>query len=187
MKFKYKLLIGAIILAFILLFIFGPKDGQWTNMSIVKPMLYGLAHKNTHGILTTKDSFKSTEPKQQGGDSSGERRCRSYLEGFFIQRFPKARPSFLNNPVTGGKYNLELDCFNEGLRLAVEYNGRQHYEYVPHFHRNKDAFQTQLYRDDMKRRLCTEAKVDLIEVSYKEKNIEQYLDLELRKRGYKRT
>jgi hypothetical protein len=73
--------------------------------------------------------------------------------------------------------NLELDCFNEELRIGIEYNGRQHYEYVPRFHKTKDAFYTTKYRDDMKMRLCKKNGVRLIVVPYTVplNSIESYL------------
>jgi len=99
----------------------------------------------------------------------------------FQRPFRKQRPTFLNNPVTGGTYNLELDCYNEELQLAVEFNGRQHYEYVPFFHKNKEAFLNQKYRDEMKRRKCYERGILLIEVPYtEEKKLETYLLQRLR-------
>ena len=49
-------------------------------------------------------------PSQNKSESKGEIECRRYLETIFQVPFPKARPDFLKNPVTGN--NLELDCFN---------------------------------------------------------------------------
>jgi hypothetical protein len=119
-------------------------------------------------------------------ESKGEAECRRVLRKFFNRSFNKARPDFLNNPVTGGQYNLELDCYDPELRLAVEYNGIQHYQYNKFFHRNNDHFLTQKYRDDMKRRICKEHGVTLIEVPYtvKLENIERFLLNELHNKGY---
>ena len=88
------------------------------------------------------------------------------------------------NSVTGS--NLELDMFDRDLMLAVEYNGRQHYEYVPYFHRSRESFQNQKYRDRMKRESCRKLDINLIEVPYTVKNheIEGYLIGELRKLDY---
>jgi hypothetical protein len=120
------------------------------------------------------------------GDSKGETECRRVLEHLFRKPFNKARPDFLRNPVTGGNFNLELDCYNPNLRLAVEYNGAQHYKYIPYFHRNKEHFVNQKYRDDMKRRICREKGICLIEVPYtvKIKDIYSYLHKELKRNGY---
>jgi hypothetical protein len=120
-------------------------------------------------------------------DSKGELECRRVLQYIFKVPFDKARPDFLRNPVTGGRYNLELDCFDASLRLAVEYNGQQHYKYLPFFHRTKDAFYNQGYRDEIKRRMCKDNGVNLIEVPYTVKlpDIKWYIENELRKLGYK--
>ncbi len=59
-------------------------------------------------------------------ESIGEYTCRNTLEYIFQKKFVNARPDFMRNPKTGR--NLELDCFNSELRIAVEYNGRHHTE-----------------------------------------------------------
>ena len=81
---------------------------------------------------------------------------------------------------------MELDCYDENLRLAVEYNGAQHYKYIPYFHKNKEAFLNQKYRDELKRHLCKENKITLIEVpnTINVNNIESYLLGKLRMLGY---
>jgi hypothetical protein len=118
-------------------------------------------------------------------ESKGEHECRRVLEYLFGMEFPKTRPSFLKNSVTGR--NLELDCSNEYLKLAVEYQGIQHREYSPFFHKTKEAFWNQKYRDDMTRRLCEENGWTLIEVpdTLETGEIEQYLRRKLTENGFK--
>ena len=60
----------------------------------------------------------STKTKKSG--SKGETICRQILEDHFRVPFPNQRPSYMFNNTT--KKPLELDCFNENLRLAVEYS-----------------------------------------------------------------
>jgi hypothetical protein len=118
----------------------------------------------------------------QQPSSRGERRVKLFLEKLFRKPFRKQRPDFLSNPVTGGTFNLELDCYNDELEVAVEFNGRQHYEYVPFFHKNKEAFLNQKYRDEMKRRKCYDRGILLIEVPYTEENrLEEYILERLRR------
>ncbi len=117
-------------------------------------------------------------------DSQGELRTRAYLESRFKKAFPKSRPDFMVNPVTGSRYNLELDCYNPELRLAVEYNGAQHYVYNSFFHKNKEAFYNQKYRDELKRLRCKELGITLIEIPYTEdRRLEQFLEQQLRDVG----
>lgn len=116
-------------------------------------------------------------------ESAGERISRAYLERRFPGfSFSKCRPDCLRNPVTEN-YNLELDCYNKDLKLALEYNGIQHYKFSPYFHRNKDAFLNQKYRDELKRRMCVENGIRLIEVPYTVKNdqIPSFIENELRR------
>ena len=110
-------------------------------------------------------------------ESKGEAECRRVLQKIWGRPFISQRPDFLRNPVTGGDFNLELDCYNPELKLAVEYNGIQHYKYTPYFHRNYEHFTNQKYRDDMKRRMCKENGVYLIEVPYTVKlpDIEEFI------------
>jgi hypothetical protein len=124
-------------------------------------------------VPTDYKPVANTRPK----DSKGEVECRRVLEKIFNKPFPKVRPSILNNSVTSSlssslsrtstdNYNLELDCYNSDLQLACEYNGIQHYQYTPFFHRNKEAFLNQKYRDHIKRDLCQKNGIYLIEVPY---------------------
>ena len=115
------------------------------------------------------------------GRKTREEQFRGFLEGTFGMAFPRTRPDFLKNPATGR--NLELDCFNEVLRLAVEVNGVQHYQFTPHFHSSEEAFTRQRERDILKARLCQEAGIELITVPSSVPNLPLFLVAELVKRG----
>ena len=58
---------------------------------------------------------------------------------------------------------LEFDGYCKELKLAWEYQGRQHYEYIQHFHKKCDSLQKQQERDSKKRELCKENGITLIE------------------------
>jgi hypothetical protein len=60
----------------------------------------------------------------------------------YNEPFVKAHPSFLGV--------LELDWLCEELGLAFEYNGVQHEQEMPHFHRAPTAFFEQCERDAIK-------------------------------------
>jgi len=135
------------------------------------------APNGSSGSNEDDDVYEQTPGTRAAGpfESKGEAECRRVLRALTGRSFDKSRPSFLKNNITNA--NLELDCFDADMRLAVEYNGRQHYEYCPYFHSSKESFYNIRYRDDMKKRLCDEAGVKLIVVPYTVdvKDIERYL------------
>jgi hypothetical protein len=97
------------------------------------------------------------------------------------RKFITVRPNFLLNRSTGE--NLELDCFNVELRLAIEYNGEQHYRFVPEFHYDIQSFHRQQDRDILKINLCEKFGVILIIVPYtvRKFRIEHYLKIHIPK------
>lgn len=149
------------------------KNGSWSDHYYYVPP------------TSTAHLPREREPQR---DSRGETETRQVLEHYFRRPFPKSRPDFMVNPVTGSQYNLELDCYNESLRLAVEYQGEQHYKFIPYFHKNREAFLNQKYRDELKRMRCKELGITLIEVPYTEKRrIREFLTEQLRARGFTAT
>ena len=119
------------------------------------------------------------EPERPAGrplgrpTSAGERECRRVLEQYFGLDFPSVRPKWLRNPETGRC--LELDCYNEELGVAIEFQGIQHYHYPNKYHSTVDEFVAAKARDELKREMCDEHGVFLIAVPYKEKQIEQFI------------
>lgn len=128
--------------------------------------------------LVRNGDEKSFMPKM----SSGEWRCKLYMEKMFNKPFTKIRPNFLKNNVTG--HNLELDLYNEELNLAVEYNGEQHYKYTKGVHKNYEHFLNQKYRDEIKKMMCYKNNVVLIEVPFNVTEIEAFLYMKLVELGY---
>jgi len=126
-------------------------------------------------ILTTEKGIKKME-KKNANESRGEKLCRSILEKFFNKPFLSARPDFLLNPETNR--NLELDCFNQELMLALEYNGAQHYDWPNTFHKTFEEFEGQRRRDDLKRRICEASGVYLITVPFRvtHYNLPKYIE-----------
>lgn len=97
-------------------------------------------------------------------DSQGEIVCRKVLESVYGLEFSKCRPQWLKNPETN--YPLELDCYNEKLKLALEYNGEQHYKWPNFLDQSYDDFIKQVRRDQFKKEVCAAKNVYLIIVPY---------------------
>lgn len=106
-----------------------------------------------------------------------EEKCRSILERIYCEKFPSVRPDFLVNPETGRC--LELDCYNERLGIACEYNGIQHYKYPNPFHKTKKEYIDQIRRDKFKIKVCKYNKILLISVPYTVTDIQTYLEEKL--------
>jgi hypothetical protein len=117
-----------------------------------------------------KKTFVKTE-------SNGETICHEIIKEIFPEySFNKIRPEWLKNPDTNRC--LELDLFCRELNLAIEYNGKQHYEYNKFFHKNISNFESQCERDELKKHLCTLHGITLITVPYKyntKQSIREYI------------
>lgn len=97
--------------------------------------------------------------------SKAERVTMESMEIFFPEnKFNKIRPNWLKNPLTNR--NLELDGYCDELKLAVEYNGIQHYVWPNFTGQSEEEFKKQLYRDDLKRKICIEKEIYLLTVPH---------------------
>jgi hypothetical protein len=166
--------------------IFNRQKGTWSNQVMYDP-LWGFTDKprRRQGARARKTNVPVKPKKSQCSDSSGETECRRVLEAYFKKPFKKIRPMFLRNPIQTGR-NLELDCYNDELKLAVEYNGIQHYKFCNYFHKSYEHFKTQQYRDVIKQNMCAQNGIVLIEVPYtvKIKDIEAYILDELARKNF---
>jgi len=86
------------------------------------------------------------------------------LEQLTNRKFIKIRPDWLKNPKTNRR--LELDLYCEKLKIAVECQGLQHYKKISRFKMTDTDLKSQQYRDSIKRKLCKEKGIILIEISY---------------------
>lgn len=115
--------------------------------------------KNGHTWEAVFTSIKRGSWCPQCSSSLSERLCRVIFEQTLGKKFPKTKPSWLINPKTGRR--LELDGYNEELKLAFEYNGSQHYK-LPAFYGNSDQFLDLKERDTLKAKICKINNIQLI-------------------------
>lgn len=109
-----------------------------------------------------------------------ESKCRNIIEKYFNKPFNKIRPDFLKY-TTG--HNLELDMYNEELKLACEYNGIQHAKFSPFFHKSQQDFVEQQNRDNFKKLKCEQLGIKLITIPHtvKSEDLENYIYGEIKK------
>jgi very-short-patch-repair endonuclease len=78
---------------------------------------------------------------------------------------------------------MRLDGYFEEYKLAIEYDGIQHYEYMQKFDKKYDDFIKRQERDRIKDKLCKENRIKLIRIRYDEPLTEEYLKQKLIKEG----
>jgi len=152
--------------------------GTYSDIALLK-------FKNNGGNGSNGGNMRNMEYMEHTpNDSRLELQTKFHLENIFKMKFYKIRPDFLRNEVTG--HNLEIDLYNDDLKLGIEVQGDQHYKFTPFFHRNKETFMLQRYRDEMKKQKCQKEGITLIEIPYKvgEKGLKKYLVNQLRLTGY---
>jgi len=67
-----------------------------------------------------------------------------------------------------GGQQLYFDFFIKDYNILVEVQGRQHAEYVSHFHGDKQGFLESKKRDNLKKAYCEENNLTLVCINYDE-------------------
>lgn len=187
-KYGWYILIILILITFVILFLINYfTESQESGTSVTWTDIYEhLLWVLFRPIDRPKPLRQQQQQRSYSPSSKGEQMCKTFVEFYFQKPFDKARPDFLKNPVTGE--NLELDLYNPDMKLAIEYNGSQHYHFNSFMHKNsRDKFQNQQYRDLIKKDLCKKQDITLIVVPYTipHDQIGSFLFGELKRIGFK--
>lgn len=59
-----------------------------------------------------------------------------------------------------------VDFYLPKKKIFIEYNGRQHYEFVPKFHKTQEDFNNQIFRDIVVRKYSEYKRIKLIELPW---------------------
>jgi hypothetical protein len=121
----------------------------------------------THELNTPK-IYNANPP------SKFETSVQAVVESIFPQvGFRTVRPDF--NMGDKGRA-LEFDIYSHCFRLSIEAHGRQHYEFVPRYHKTIHDLYDQQHRDELTRRNAENAGLTHIEVPYTCKTDDAILD-----------
>ena len=74
------------------------------------------------------------------------------------------------DPTSSATKTLVADFLIPELKIIIEVQGRQHKEYVPHFHKTKANFFRARRRDNLKREWCELNEFTLIELDHDDKD-----------------
>jgi hypothetical protein len=139
----------------------------------IEKKLLWLCKNNHQWMASPNDVFNSNSGCPECKRFKTEAKVKFALEKYFNgYEFPKK-----SKIKTNYGFNLELDGYNQELKLAFEYNGIQHYEYSPFFHNgNEINFVQQKERDAKKIEFCAENKIHLIVIPYTAKSNSEITD-----------
>lgn len=161
--------------------------GANSSLSFCDPM-YGSAFKVRYGAYITKISIEQNLDERaaenlvremKGVAKIGERWVNETLLFNYIKMlFPNHVVEREASPGWIGKQRL--DVYIPALGLAVEYQGKQHYEAIQHFGGDEGLTRTQ-ERDRLKAKFCKQNNVDLVYFTYKENLTEKLVDKRLKK------
>lgn len=117
--------------------------------------------------------------------SLGERICRVFFEELFGVEFPSSFPVWLR---LSKKVKLELDGYNDTLKLAFEHQGEQHFNIKTQFIKSPEKLNERIKYDLIKKELCEKNGVILIEVpevnnKIKVEDLKNYIKMECLKKG----
>lgn len=106
-------------------------------------------------------------------NSISEEFTRFIFENIFNDKFDKVRVKY-------DGHTIELDGFNEKLKIAFEYNGVQHYK-LNKFIKTEEQLKHQQYLDNLKINYCDENNIKLVVIPYniKHSDILEFIKKEL--------
>lgn len=117
--------------------------------------------------------------------NKNEDECREIFEKITGKEFKSCKPKWLVNPETNGR--MQLDGYNEELKLAFEYQGEQHYKvccgFFGHHYTEKEISKIQNH-DRLKIEICKTNNIKLIIIPYWENNKFEYIKKQLEVNGF---
>ena len=130
-------------------------------------------------MVKTMSTSKSYKPKKL--NTSGEMVLFRALDK--IISYPYINHgyySFLKSPRGG---NMQLDRYYPDLKLAFEFNGQNHYEYIPFIHKDKEEFEYYQECDALKKKICKELGITLVEIRYNYRIDEDSVKFDIKKQN----
>lgn len=113
--------------------------------------------KNFKGKIISAEISKYKKKKNTKWASEGERKLFEKLEKLFPDLIYYQMPCFGTR--------LKLDFYIHLLKIAFEYDGIQHQEYIVHFHKSKRGYNRHIDRDLEKEEWCKINGIRLIRIN----------------------
>ena len=127
---------------------------SWTKVAIACPE-HGEFWQSPNGHLSQKQGCPVCRA------SKGELEIKSILDKYDIRH----EAQFI---IPNQIYKFRYDFYLPDHKVLIEFHGRQHYEYIDHFHRDDDGFSLQKQRDVFKKALAKELGYTLVEFNHQQ-------------------
>lgn len=125
--------------------------------------IHGDFYESPYNLITNQVGC----PLCQANHSKGELAVKEILDEYGIVYETEKSMPFLKY-----KENLRFDFWLPELKVAIEYQGSQHFQPIDFFGGNK-SFQEQKARDNVKREFCKFYNYELIEINFYEDPFEK--------------
>lgn len=156
---------------------------NFQNVNLSKDSPHGDAGSSNSSAKSFKGRGKKMErcPPDSRGLVGEPLTCKIFEEYLGYEVKKSYKPDFMKSWIT--KHNLELDMYDPKTKIAIEYNGEQHYIFPNRFASSIEEFNYQLFKDELKSELCEQNGINLIIVPYtidtgfsnREEKLRQYL------------
>jgi hypothetical protein len=153
-----------VIIVGLIIYILFSKDGTNSDIANTCKTIVNEAKSNRSFLSLLFGSTPAKTHNKRFASAGEQFACEAFEEYLDREVDVGVRPNFLRNEET--KRNLEYDCYDKITKVAVEYNGEQHYMYVPNYHRSYQEYIKQVRHDVLKQELSKQHGVRLLVVPY---------------------
>ena len=98
-------------------------------------------------------------------DSYGETQVKNILNDLGVKY---KQEKLINVPIWGKDHLIRADFYLPKENCVIEFNGKQHYEYTPKYHKSVGSFKYQQERDKQLEIYCLKNNINLLVFRYED-------------------
>lgn len=98
-------------------------------------------------------------------DSYGETQVKNILNDLGVKY---KQEKLINVPIWGKDHLIRADFYLPKENCVIEFNGKQHYEYNPKYHKSEGSFKYQQERDKQLEIYCLKNNINLLVFRYED-------------------
>ena len=135
--------------------------------------LYGIEENNSYFKSWAQPGINEHDGIRKEYDGSiGEQAVKQWL----IKHNVSFEREYIFKDLYGEKNHLRFDFKIVNKPIVIEFQGKEHYQFIEYLHKTYDKFELQLRYDNLKRAYCKEHNIILIEIPYNYDNLDSYLN-----------